>query len=64
MSRFKINKELIEIPKIIQVDKIYIGNSEYTTQNVCKTKTGILYNNQGKLIYRGYDGTITIIANN
>lgn len=67
MSNFKIKKELIDIPKIIQVDNIYIGKSKNTymnnNNNLFLNKSGILYNDSGKLVYRGYDGTVTIIAN-
>jgi hypothetical protein len=67
MSNFKIKKEHIYLPKIIQVDSIYTANIELLTNDGFKNKynkIGVLYNSCGKLIYRGTDGTITIIANN
>lgn len=64
-SEFKLRREMVYLPKIIEVEGIYIKPSIKKYQNMCikSTKQGILYNKSGMLIYNGSDGNVTVIAN-
>lgn len=59
---FKVRREMVNIPRNIEVENIYVKSSVFKTQNLNK-KHGVLYNKSGMLIYTGSDGTLSVIAN-
>lgn len=62
-NTFKMRDSVIvTLPDVIEVGQIII-KSTAQTPSVPATGTGIVYSNNGIILYRGPNGTITLLAN-
>lgn len=59
---FKVSQQGYKLPPVIEIKSLIVsGNTP--TPPIPNTNGGILYSNGGVLIYRGAEGSVTIIAN-
>ena len=61
MSHFKVHENKIKLPSTLEVDKLIIRGTLFTPAQIYNA--GIVYSNNGVLIHKGANGTITLIAN-
>lgn len=63
-SSFKISPSVDTSPKtVLEVRRLIINGINISTAPNFVEQSGILYSNNGVLVYRGGDGTITFLAN-
>lgn len=63
MSSFKIHQELARLPPIIEVQGIFIKQYPLTIPPSTISTSGTIYMNNGMLVYKGTEGTVTMVAN-
>jgi hypothetical protein len=62
-QNFKIKKETVVLPKIIEIEGLIIKNySGNLPVQILPNYKGIIYNGNGFLLYRGPGGTLTTIS--